>query len=143
MNTKAEKFQQYLKEKNITVFTVDEIQDDTLNTVVFRSHFDIQGNQLPVIVILDSSIYGIIRVLVVPKAVQEGNEVALQRLINQYNKQYKSFKYYIDDECNLILDTCILCRDGEVDGDMIYTMFDVLITHLQDAYKDTMKVIWQ
>lgn len=143
MNAKAEVFQQYLKEKDITVFTVEKIKDDALHTVVFRSHFAIQGNQLPVIVILDSSIYGMIRVLVVPKAVRKDNEAALQKLINQYNKQYKSFKYYTDDEGNLILNMCILCRNGEADGDMIYTMFDVLITHLQDAYKDIMKVIWQ
>ena len=56
MNKKAELFQDYLKEKQITAFTVDEIKDDALNTVVFRSHIDVGGNQLPTLVILDSSI---------------------------------------------------------------------------------------
>ena len=73
---------------------------------------------------------------------------AKAEVFQQYLKEkditvFKSFKYYTDDEGNLILNMCILCRDGEADGDMIYTMFDVLITHLQDAYKYIMKVIWQ
>lgn len=40
---------------------------------------------------------------------------------------FKSFKYYTDDEGNLILNMCILCRDGEADGDMIYTMLMSLL----------------
>ena len=48
-------------------------------------------------------------------------------LMNGYNKKYKSFKYYADDEGNLVMDTCVLFKDGEADGDMIYTMFNVII----------------
>lgn len=143
MNKKAEVFQKYLDDKKITAFTTEEIKDDALNTVVFRSHVNIEGNQLPTIVILDSSIYGMIRLLIAPKALRDDNEGAVLKLANRYNKQYKSFKYYIDDEGNLVLDTCILFKDGEADGDLIYTMFDVIITHLNEAYKDIMKAIWQ
>lgn len=143
MNKKAELFQDYLKEKQITAFTVDEIKDDALNTVVFRSHIDVGGNQLPTLVILDSSIYCMIRLLVVPKALRDDNKDAVLELMNGYNKKYKSFKYYADDEGNLVMDTCVLFKDGEADGDMIYTMFNVIINHLNESYKDTMKAIWQ
>ena len=36
MNKKAEDFKKYLETKAITCFTVEEIDDDQLNTVVFR-----------------------------------------------------------------------------------------------------------
>lgn len=143
MNKKAELFQKYLKEKQISVFTVDEIKDDALNTVVFRSHIDVNGSQLPTLVILDSSIYGMIRLLVAPKALRDDNKETLLELMNGYNKKYKSFKYYADDEGNLVMDTCVLFKNGEADGDMIYTMFSVIINHLNESYKDTMKAIWQ
>lgn len=39
-----------------------------------------------------------IRVLVAPKVLHDDNEAAVLKLLNTYNKQYKSFKYYIDDE---------------------------------------------
>ena len=61
MNKKAEDFKKYLETKAITCFTVEEIDDDQLNTVVFRSTIEVEGVQLPTIIILDSSIYGMVR----------------------------------------------------------------------------------
>ncbi|MCH4188669.1 MAG: YbjN domain-containing protein [Megasphaera sp.] len=143
MNKKAEKFKKYLDEKDIKAFVIDEIADDQYNTVVFRSHIDIHGNQLPTIVILDSTIYGMVRVLVAPQVFHDDNEATVLKVLNEYNKQYKSFKYYVDDQGSLVLDTCILFKEGETDGDMIYAMFDVIINHLNDSYKKLMQAIWQ
>ena len=84
-----------------------------------------------------------IRLLVAPKALRDDNREAVLELMNGYNKKYKSFKYYADDEGNLVMDTCVLFKEGEADGDMIYTMFNVIINHLNESYKDTMKAIWQ
>lgn len=82
MNKKAELFSKYLKEKKIEAFVTDEIRDDPLNTVVFRSHIEVNGARLPTIVILDSSIYGMIRVLVAPKALREDNMAAVRELMD-------------------------------------------------------------
>lgn len=142
MNKKAEKFEKYLDAKKITAFTVEEIEKDELNTVVFRSHLEVGGNQLPAIVILDSSIYGMIRILVAPQALRKETELAVLQLINGYNKKYKSFKYYLDDDGALVLDTCVLFKEGEADGDLIYAMFEVIINHLNESYKNIMKTLW-
>lgn len=143
MNKKAELFQAYLKEKDIHAFTVEDIPDDPLHTAVFRSHIEAGGAELPALVILDSSIYCMIRVLVAPKALRDDNRLALMELMDGYNRRYKAFKYYTDREGNLVLDACVLFKNGEADGDMIYTVFGVLIPHLNEAYRDIMKVIWQ
>lgn len=143
MNKKAEAFKNYLDERKITCFTVDEIKDDALNSVVFRSNIEINGQQLPTIVVLDSSIYGIVRVLVAPRVLNDANEAALLKELNRLNKSYKSFKYYFDDSGSLVLDCCILFKAGEADGDLIYTMFDVIIRHLNDEYKKLMQLIWK
>lgn len=142
MNKRAEAFKAYLEEKEIPAFQVDEVKDDQLNTVVFRSAIDINGTQIPTIVILDDSIYGMIRLLIAPKALKDDNEVELLKLLNDYNKKFKSFKYYLDDEGSIILDTCLLFREDGTDGDMIYAMFDVIINHLGDEYKEIMKTVW-
>ena len=70
MNKKAEDLKKYLETKAITCFTVEEIDDDQLNTVVFRSTIEVEGVQLPTIIILDSSIYGMVRVLIAPSALK-------------------------------------------------------------------------
>ncbi len=143
MNSKAEAFKAYLEEKNITCFVIDEIKGDTLNSVVFRSNIEINGQQLPTIVVLDSSIYGMIRVLVAPKVLNDKNETELLKEVNILNKTYKSFKYYFDDDGSLVVDCCVLLKDGTVDGDLLYTMFEVIIRNLNSEYKKLMQLIWK
>ena len=141
MNKKAELFKQYLEERKIDSFLIDDDKQDELHTVIFRSHIDIQGSKLPTIVVLDDSIYGMIRLLVASNAVHDGNEAAVLKFINNYNKLFKSFKYYIDDDGDLIMDICLLLKDDEADGEMIYAMFNVIIDHLTESYQDIIKTI--
>lgn len=143
VNKKAELFKQYLDERQIDAFLIDDNSHDELDTAIFRSHIEIHGNELPTIVVLDASMYGMIRVLVVPNAIHDDNETAVLKLINTYNKQFKSFKYYIDDDGDLMMDVCMLWRDNQVDGDMIYAMFNVIVEHLNESYQEIMKTIWQ
>lgn len=143
MNKKAEAFKKYLDEKEIPVFKVDEIADDELHTVVFRSQLEVAGNNLPAVVILDDSLYGMLRVLIAPKAVSEENEKNLLTLLNGYNKRYKSFKHYLDEEGSVILDLCMILQDENVDGDLIYSMFGSILTHLNEGYKEIMQTVWK
>lgn len=142
MNKKAEVFKRYLDDKKITCFVIDEIPEDKLNTVVFRSYIEIEGQQLSTIIALDSSIYGIIRVKIADKVLNDENEEALYKKLNNLNRQYKVFKYYFTEDGSLFLDSCLLHRNGEADGDMIYVVLDVIIKHLTAEYKNLMKLIW-
>lgn len=143
MNSKAESFKAYLDKNKITSFTIEEIKDDQLNSVIFRSNIEVNGQQLPTIVILDSSIYGMIRILVAPKVLNDNNETELFKEVNNLNKAYKSFKYYFDNEGSLIADCCVLLKDGTVDGDLFYTIFKVIIRNLNSEYKKLMQLIWK
>ncbi len=142
MNKKAELFNEFLKKNKIDVFAQEELKDDQINTVVFRSRLDVEGNMLPMMVALDDSIYAIIRVQVASKVLHDDNESAMQKLLNEYNRQYKIFKYYITENGDLVLDTCLAFRQEELDAELLYSMFDVLIHHLTESYKPLMKTIW-
>ena len=80
---------------------------------------------------------------IAPKVLNKDNENELRIGINELNKTYKSFKYYFDNEDNLILDCCILLNEIEKEGNLIYTMFDVIIKHLNNEYKNLMQLIWK
>ena len=67
----------------------------------------------------------------------------LLEMLNRYNKKYKTCKYYLDDEENLVLDTCILCGEEKIDGDLVYAMFRVLLHELEDHYPELMKIVWE
>lgn len=77
-----------------------------------------------------------VRVLVAPRVLNDANEAGLLKELNRLNKGFKSFKYYFDDNGSLVLDCCVLLPSSEADGDLIYTMFDVIIRHLNGEYKN-------
>ena len=142
MNNKAEQFQQYLQEKKIEAFAVDELKDDEMGTVVFRSHMDIEGQQLPTLVILDNSIFVQIRVVLLKKARSKEKELEVLQVLNEENMKYKPFKLYFSQEGDCILDVSLVTEQEKLSGDMVYTMFKVLIDYLNENYRKIMKAIW-
>lgn len=142
MNKKAESFKKFIDEKHPNIFDVEEIQDENQNTAVFRSSITIAGQRLLAMVIIDDSIFTILRVQILPQALTEENQTALLELINEQNKGYKPFKLYLNDNKDLMLDTCLTVTSDDIDGEIVYTLFDVIITYLNNSYRKIMKVVW-
>lgn len=142
MNKKAEAFEAYLKEKDIKAFEVEELEGDEQNTVVFRSHITTEGQQLPTLVILDESIFALLRVQITPKALTEENQLELLKMVNEESAGYKPFKLYLNNSGDLMLEVC-LTIEGELKGDSIYSMFALIIDYLNANYRNFMKRIWQ
>ncbi len=142
MNKKAEAFKSYLEEKNIKVFEVEELEGDNQQTTVFRSHITTKGQQLPVIVILDESIFALVRVQISPSALTDSNQLELLKIINEESAAYKPFKLYLNKDGDLMLDVCLVIED-KLKGDTVYTMFSLIIDYLDNNYRKFMKCIWQ
>lgn len=142
MNKKAEGFKKFIDEKHPNIFDVEEILNDEQNTTVFRSSITIAGQRLLAMVIIDDSIFTILRVQILPQALTEENQAALLNLINEQNKGYKPFKLYLNDNKDLMLDTCLTVTTDAIDGEVVYTLFDVIITYLNNSYRKIMKVVW-
>lgn len=142
MNKKAEAFKAYLKEKDIQAFAVEELEGDEQKTVVFRSHITTEGQQLPTLVILDESMFAMLRVQITPKALSEENQLELLKLVNEESAGYKPFKLYLSKDGDLMLDVCLVI-EGELNGDSIYAMFALIIDYLNNNYRNFMKRIWQ
>ena len=57
MATKARAFQDFLDAKEIKAFVSETIENDPEETTVFRSHVEVDGQQLPLLVLLDVDIW--------------------------------------------------------------------------------------
>ncbi len=75
-NIKREAFDLFLKEENLECFEIKELEDED-GTVIYRSYIQSEWGELPIFVILDNSIYTIIRVTVGYGVVTEENTAAL------------------------------------------------------------------
>ncbi len=141
MTLKAEKFDKFLEEKEIKCFQKEEIKDQ-LNTVVYRSFMEVEGQNLPIIVITDSSIYTMVRVQVAAKLAKEHNTGEVLEYINELNRQFKVFKYFVTDNGDLCLDSCIVTDAETFNSEIVYTVIDVILKHLVEFYPAIMRKIW-
>ena len=142
MNKNAEAFKAYLDKNGIKVFEAEELQGANQQTTVFRSYITTNGQQLPTIVILDESVFAILRVQISPRALTGKNQLELLKMINEESAAYKPFKFYLNRDGDLMLDVCLFI-EGELKGDTVYTLFSVIINYLDANYRKFMKCIWQ
>lgn len=141
METKAAQFDAMLKELGIEAFSKRELGDE-YGTVVYDSRMEAKGQVLPVFVVLDDSLYGIVRVVVGNQVVNDKNEMELASYINELNRQYKLFKYYMTEDGSLILDAGVPSSDRNFDPHVIRVILDVILNHLDETFPETMKKIW-
>ena len=142
MNTKAESFKNFVRENHPDVFQIEELGGDKQEAVIFRSTVGVQGQQLPLLLVIDTSVFVIIRVQICPQALNEVEPSTLYKFINEQNFNYKPFKFFLNGAGDLMLENCLMFTGEEVKSDEIYLMFDVIITYLNENYRGIMKLIW-
>ena len=143
MNSKAEQFKNFLEEREINVFQMEEIEGNEQHAVVFRSFIAVEGQQLPTMVVIDDSMFSIIRVQIVPQVLNKNNVAELMRLANEQNLIYKPFKLFFDARGDLMLDSCLMTDGAKLDGNAIYQLFNVIVNYLDENYRTIMKTVWR
>ncbi|MDR1367206.1 MAG: YbjN domain-containing protein [Candidatus Accumulibacter sp.] len=141
MNKKAEKFSAMLKDNAIDCFEAIETKDE-LQTVIYRSAMEVGGQRLPVVIIIDQSIFVIVRTVVASNCLSdEGARARVERRLGELNGQYKVFKYYVRDD-SLILDMCVPMSETGFEPDVVRFLLDLAIKHLAETFPVLMETVW-
>ena len=140
-NKRAAALEKYFKDNDLNFFQIDR-SDDEAKTVVFRSAVDAEGQRLPMGIIVDNSVYTIIRVQVGTGLVKKENAERFISYLNKLNRSYKVFKYVSNDDGDVYLDSCIPAAEDHFDPEMIRIILNVIVEHLQETYKELMKEVW-
>ena len=139
-NEKALTFQEFLMENNINVFSTESI-DDEYSTVIFRSRIETRGQILPMAILIDTSIFTVIRTQIIT-GLTEDKQLRIKEYLNLLNMQYKIFKYYLKDDGTVYLDVCLPFADETFDSKMVQLMLSVLVQHLDAVYEEIMAQVW-
>ena len=142
MNVKAEKLNQFLEANMPNVFQISEIPNNELHAVVYQSAMEVDKQNLPFMMVVDDSIYVMFQVRVANGVVKESNKLAVLEKINSLNETYKVFKYYVDENNSIIIESCIPSADETFTPEIVHATINVVFSHLQEEYKDLMKIVW-
>ena len=141
MNLKATKFTNFINERNINVFQMQEIDGD-MHPVVYRSAMEVGGQNLPTMLVIDDSIYVMLQVRVGAGLVKESNKAAVMEHLNSMNENYKVFKYYANENGDIVIESCIPTTDEEFMPELVHAVIDVVLKHLNEEYPKLMKTVW-
>ena len=139
-NAKALQFQAFLADSNIDVFSTESL-DDEFQTVIFRSRIETKGQILPMAILIDTSVFTIIRTQLV-MGLSEEKQRSLEPYLNELNAAYKIFKYYLRPDGILYLDVCLPFVEESFDSKMIQLMLNVLLQHLEATFTKLMAKVW-
>ena len=129
MNLKATKFTNFINERNINVFQMQEIDGD-MHPVVYRSAMEVGGQNLPTMLVIDDSIYVMLQVRVGAGLVKDSNRAAVMAHMNSLNENYKVFKYYANENGDIVIESCIPTTDEEFMPELVHAVIDVVLKHL-------------
>ena len=141
MNLKATKFTNFINERNINVFQMQEIDGD-MHPVVYRSAMEVGGQNLPTMLVIDDSIYVMLQVRVGAGLVKESNKAAVMEHMNSLNENYTVFKYYANENGDIVIESCIPTTDEEFMPELVHAVIDVVLKHLNEEYPKLMKTVW-
>ena len=141
MNLKAQKFTNFINERNINVFQMQELDGD-MHPVVYRSAMEVGGQNLPTMLVIDESIYVMLQVRVGAGLVKESNKAAVMEHMNSLNENYKVFKYYANNNGDIMIESCIPTTDEEFMPELVHAVIDVVLKHLNEEYPKLMKTVW-
>jgi len=142
LNDFAEKFTAYLTEIDDRRFQREDIADEH-NSVIFRTNLAVQGQQIPLGILFDNTVYVIIRANMATHAVNDNNAYEVNHFITRMNCNSKLFKYYITPNTSIILDACIPMLPDEFSVKLIDTILQVVMKEVAAHHRELMQIIWQ
>ncbi len=133
MNEKALKFDEYLTKLDITWFEKEE-RTDEYDTVLYRTFLEIKDKRFPLFVILDKSIFTVVRQIVITGTDQVADRAALVEYVNDLNSRYKVFKYYLNEEEGILyMDMSIPAIGEYFDPEILmYLIGSILLPHMEE-----------
>ena len=141
MNLKAQKFSNFINERNINVFQIQDLEGD-MHPVVYRSAMEVGGQNLPTMLVIDDSIYVMLQVRVGAGLVKDSNRAAVMAHMNSLNENYKVFKYYANENGDIVIESCIPTTDEEFMPELVHQVIYVVVEHLNEEYPKLMKTVW-
>lgn len=141
MNSNAAKFTAYLDDNHVDSFKAEELGDEH-NSVIFRSLLILHGQSIPLGIIIDDTIYAMIRVNIAVKAVTDSNYDELFNLIMRLNNKSKLFKYYLTPDLSVILDACVPFEENNLPCELLYKMVAVTAKEIEKHYHEFIKLLF-
>lgn len=135
---KAEAVIDYIKAQNINGIRYIEVDE---NNKIFESRFMIEGQALPLFVVVNSTVYSYIHVHLV--TITPEKAAKCNTYLNELNDKFPMLKYFINNVGNVVLTCSVPAADDKFDAGLMFALVDQVKGLLEANYSELMKKIWE
>lgn len=135
---KLQDLQELMEKAGINGLTVAE---DGEERKVLRSNLLVEGQTLPLFIILNKSVYSYIQVQLATAAPDK-----LEKLLphlNELNDKYGMLKYLVNANGGVVLSCCLINNDDAFSPALLFGVLDQIKLHLEETYAQLMEKLWQ
>lgn len=136
----AKRFENYIKEENITGFQVYEV-GDARKTTLFESELDIEGRRMPISVIIDTTAYATVRIQLAKNAIDDTNAMLLTGWLMQQNQSSRLIKFYLTSDTSIIADVVIPHTPNVLDPEVVVSVLRVFIRDISKLIPDLIMLL--
>lgn len=139
-NLRVKALKEFIKEKNINGFEILEPKEEGKATV-FKGFLGFKGQRLPLAIIVDTTIYGLLQVEVARGVVSKENKEKMLELVNKYNIKYRMLTYTLINGA-IVLNCSIPATNEHFEPALFMVMIEQIEKHLNEVYSDIMSTAW-
>lgn len=142
VENKIAKMEKFLQDNKIECFNIEKL-DDEKHTTIFRSRMEVEGQILPMAVLMDDSVYVLVQVQIAPQIMNKEKLAALSAEINNMNNNVRLFKFTVSDNGDFMLNACITTENSSFNPALLSALLDETLHFLENQYTYIMKLLWQ
>lgn len=118
-----------------------ELVDVDDKNKIIRSRLLIEGQQLPLFVVLNDTVYSYIQVHLVSMTPEKTAKCL--PYLNELNDRFSMLKYCVNSSGNLVLTCSVPSSDDGFEPALLIGLIDQLKLHLEEHYQAIMKRVWK
>ncbi|MBR1976201.1 MAG: hypothetical protein IKA21_03240 [Phascolarctobacterium sp.] len=142
VNARAKRLKDFFAENKIECFEIVETKDEN-NATIFRSKMQIKGQILPFAVLIDNSVYSMLQVQIVSGLVKGEAFTKIAPYLNEFNNNYRVFKFVVTPEGDLLLNACLVTEDSTFNPALVNAIIGECAKFLEAEYAGIMEHLWK
>ncbi len=139
---KVAAFTKYLEDNKIQGFGLQQF-DRPDHAQAFRSNLQVEGTNLPFLILLDDSVYTILQVQIAAGIATGDKKEKVCAYLNDLNEQYRMLKFSADAAGNVLLTCCIPAGVPHFEPALVIAILNQIQGLLIAIYPEVMKKLWE
>lgn len=135
---KIEAMKEFIEKAKINGIQLIEANE---NNKILRSNLLIEGQSLPMFIVVNDTVYSYIQVHLV--TVKEEKAEKCLRYLNELNERFSMLKYFVNKGGNIVLTCSVPASDDAFEPALLIALIDQVKRHLEENYAELMKKVWQ